>query len=851
MGLTIGTVGNDFAIAGSDSETLLGFPGDDTLLSLDEDGNLQGNQGNDLIQGNGGDDTLYGGQDSDSLFGGEGKDQLFGDKGNDFAWGNEGNDFLIGAEGNDLLFGNQDNDLIFGDSGNDILHGGQHEDSVYGGEGNDSVFGDKGNDLVAGSEGEDYVYGGEGDDVGFGNKQNDHLFGDGGNDTFYGGYDDDTLYGGNGNDWLYGEAGDDFLFPDAGADTLSGGDGSDIFILARGMGGFRIAEANVITDFNFDEDLIESIEDLRFEDFNIFDGSGEYEGSAILQDDRTKEYLAIVEGVSRDILITGTSFIEPPLSLSDLGIAFTAPPSTPTRPPRQVWIVNDTTPTGILGVVTPQATSTTEYEITAIADSSGQLLPDSFTIDSTTGELSFSDPNAATQADYFDLDITITDTDTDTDTTETYRIYTSIQSAIDEAVAGDTLRVAPGTYVEDLQINKSVTLNGANSGIPGNDATRGTNETIINSASGVSGIQILASNVTLDGIETDSDILATANSEPLENIAIQNVRLWGAMDGINLEEAASALVENNLIEGGGGIIIGWFDNATEATVRNNILNEVEFGIWGSLSGSTLDNNIINAGNTVSDSDAGIGGIMVDSSIMNNQVSGYENGAIAINLESKSADVILANNTVEASDIGILISPEVQNASVGNNSFANNTEDLKVSATDPISQSASASFSTAPMNIIIGSMGDDSLTGTENNDLLLPGQGSDTLTGGEGMDTVVYAAIATGAVSGDRLSDFSFGPEGDAIGITGNLSGLNAGTPVVLKDTSSLDGTENAIADTEANVLAVTSSSARVAYARDTGTLYFDRDGDFTTDAIAAVDIGIGNFTDSNLLFLDS
>jgi subtilisin-like proprotein convertase family protein len=171
----------------------------------------------------------------------------------------------------------------------------------------DFLSGSAENDTILGLEGNDIVNGGQGDDF---------LNGNQGNDVVRGGQGDDTVRGGQGNDQIFGDDGNDILYGDLGADTVNGGGGDDIFAMGRrsdvpgyaSTGGISIADADVITDFGNGNDLIQLIGGTKYEDLNIFQGTGIYASSTIIQDQVTGDYLAVLSGINANS-ITGNHFI--------------------------------------------------------------------------------------------------------------------------------------------------------------------------------------------------------------------------------------------------------------------------------------------------------------------------------------------------------------------------------------------------------------------------------------------------------------------------------------------------------------------------------------------------------------
>src|SRR5262249_10310022 len=72
--------------------------------------------------------------------------------------------------------------------------------------------------------------------------------------------------------------------------------------------------------------------------------------------------------------------------------------------------------------------------------------------------------------------------------------FATIQAAVDAASSGDTIVVGTGTFNEHVNLDKSVTILGANAGVDGS-ATRGAESKI------VGGVTVTADGATINGVE--------------------------------------------------------------------------------------------------------------------------------------------------------------------------------------------------------------------------------------------------------------------------------------------------------------------------------------------------------------
>lgn len=94
----------------------------------------------------------------------------------------------------------------------------------------------------------------------------------------------------------------------AGCDTLTGGLGRDAFAIGIGSGGLTINLGDVITDSTNNQDVIDLIATLTFNQLNIIQGTGEAAGSTVIQYQGTGEYLAVLQNLAAGT-ITAADFV--------------------------------------------------------------------------------------------------------------------------------------------------------------------------------------------------------------------------------------------------------------------------------------------------------------------------------------------------------------------------------------------------------------------------------------------------------------------------------------------------------------------------------------------------------------
>ncbi len=206
--------------------------------------------------------------------------------------------------------------------------------------------------------------------------------------------------------------------------------------------------------------------------------------------------------------------------------------------------------------------------------------------------------------------------------------FATIQRGIYAASSGDTVIVAQGTYLDNIQFNgKNIVLT----------STDPLNATVVSNTI-IDGNQA-GSVVTFSGTETEACILS--------GFAIQNgnaVLGGGILGGLSYPDYSRATIQNNTITGNSAAVGGGLSDCG-GTIQNNTITDNSGGGLGWCNG-TIQNN------TISDNSAGwfggglsyCNGTIQNNTITSNSAEGY-GGGLAY------CDGTIQNNTIAGNSAG--------------------------------------------------------------------------------------------------------------------------------------------------------------------------------------------------------
>jgi len=228
--------------------------------------------------------------------------------------------------------------------------------------------------------------------------------------------------------------------------------------------------------------------------------------------------------------------------------------------------------------------------------------------------------------------------------------YTTIQQAVDAAKSGDTIRVAPGTYTDNVVVSKSLTITAA-SGRP-----------------------------TVQAADASKDVFLLTSP----GVRIEGLTITGGASGVQIQGTSKCIVTNVVARD--NVRGVYLSHSTENEISKNNLADNSYGVYGdSASSNTIASNVATG-------EKGSSSALGDGIFLNygdsNKITGNNlsaNHVFGISIYTSTQNII-SNNTMSDNDnVGVRLGPGSNNNTLTFNTIANNGQ---------ISQQASKTFQLA-------------------------------------------------------------------------------------------------------------------------------------------------------------
>ncbi|WKZ37829.1 MAG: right-handed parallel beta-helix repeat-containing protein [Anaerolineales bacterium] len=256
--------------------------------------------------------------------------------------------------------------------------------------------------------------------------------------------------------------------------------------------------------------------------------------------------------------------------------------------------------------------------------------------------------------------------------------YASIQAAINDGLvqSGWTVYIDPGTFYENVNVNKSVTLQGSGVGVtivhPGATSTpdlgcgAGSCASIANTVFYITADNVTIRDLTIDG---DNPLVASGTvvngadinvrngifGNSADNLVVEDTEVKNTyLRGIQIAYGDSFEIRNNTIQNvdGSPYSIALFNFGGGGVIEGNTINEVGDGIASNWSTGTqvLNNTISNMGTGIHTDNTQASDVISGNTILNGSSNSY-----GIFVFAPYAPVAVTNNTITNVDVGLTVS----------------------------------------------------------------------------------------------------------------------------------------------------------------------------------------------------